>query len=87
MAKVSLSEEKRQELGRYIRELRLRRKLSQKDLGRLAGMSQQAISYIETGQWEMSFSYALRLARPLGLSPRTLCARLIRKLDDADNAA
>lgn len=55
-------------LGNRLRVARAERGLSQEDLARMAGVTRQTISYIETGQYSPSTKLALVLARVLGSS-------------------
>ena len=52
----------RQRLATRLRVARAERRLSQDDLARLAGVSRQTISSIETGQYTPSTVLALHLA-------------------------
>ena len=50
-----------------IRELRLQRKMTQEQLGELAGASRQAIHAVETGKFEPSIWLAYAIARVFSL--------------------
>ena len=58
--------------GRKLIELRRRRMLSQRELARLAGVTQPTIHYAETGRRTPSPSTAHALARALGIEPAGL---------------
>jgi transcriptional regulator with XRE-family HTH domain len=55
------------ELGRKIRVLRIKRNMTQADLGFRTGISTPHISSIERGQRQPSLEYAVRLAEALGV--------------------
>jgi len=62
-------EKERLFLGYQIRQERKRRKLSQKDLAKMAGLTAQQISQIETAEEkEHDLAMLLRVASPLGLA-------------------
>lgn len=46
-----------------IRELRENRKMSQKELGELVGVSRQTINYIELGKTSPKITVALKIAK------------------------
>ncbi len=54
-------------LGRYLREVRKRRGISQEQLGHMAGLSTRYISQIEAGRGNLSILRLLELTRALGL--------------------
>ncbi|ACK68814.1 transcriptional regulator of molybdate metabolism, XRE family [Gloeothece citriformis PCC 7424] len=54
------------ELRNNIKQIRTRLGLSQQDLAQVAGVSRQAISGVESGQYAPSATVALRLAKALG---------------------
>ncbi|MEC4893634.1 MAG: substrate-binding domain-containing protein [Oscillatoria sp. PMC 1051.18] len=54
------------ELRNNIKQIRSRLGLSQQDLAQIAGVSRQAISGVESGQYAPSATVALRLAKALG---------------------
>ncbi len=54
------------DLGRAIAELRKRRRMTQHDLGELAGLSQGYISKIESGRTVTLLEHELRILRRLG---------------------
>ena len=58
--------------GRKLIELRRRRMLSQRELARLAGVTQPTIHYAETGRRTPSPSTVRALARALGVEPAGL---------------
>lgn len=51
-----------------IRELRKNRKMSQKDLGKLVGVSRQTINYIELGKSSPKITLALRIAKVFNIT-------------------
>ena len=54
------------ELQNNLKQIRTRLGLSQQDLAKIAGVSRQAISGVESGQYAPSATVALRLAKVLG---------------------
>ena len=61
-------------LGRRLQSFRLQARLSQRDLGREAGLSQAAISMIENGHRRPEFTALTRMARLLGADLAALVA-------------
>ncbi len=59
-------------IGRRLRAERVRRFWTQERLAKEAGISQKAISKIETNQVEPHFSTILKLAKALGVDPSEL---------------
>ncbi len=57
------------EIGRRIREARVRAKLSQGDLAKGAGCTRASLSHIETGSKATNLDLLERIARELGLEP------------------
>ena len=65
------------EFGRYIRELRLRKALSQRELARLSGLNHSEISRIEGGSRPTPSPESLaKLAPHLGVTHEELMRRL-----------
>ncbi len=64
--------ESAEEIGTYVREVRLRRSLTQAMLAALVGVSRQTINAIEQGNYSPSTKLALQLARALGASVEEL---------------
>jgi len=58
-----------------LREIRRARTLNQKQLARLAGVSQQTLSKWETGRLAPSPAVAVRLAAILGVTPSDIAAQ------------
>ena len=54
-----------QRIGKKIRELRIKRKLSQETLAELCNLSSSYISYIETGKKRLSFATFEKLSKYL----------------------
>ena len=54
-----------QRIGKKIRELRIKRKLSQETLAELCNLSSSYISYIETGKKGLSFATLEKLSKYL----------------------
>ena len=54
-----------QKIGKKIRELRIKRKLSQETLAELCNLSSSYISYIETGKKRLSFATLEKLSKYL----------------------
>jgi putative transcriptional regulator len=54
-------------LRNRLRVARAERDISQEELARLAGVSRQTVSSIETGQWVPSTLLAFRMAQVLGV--------------------
>ena len=54
-----------QRIGKKIRELRIKRKLSQETLAELCNVSSSYISYIETGKKRLSFATLEKLSKYL----------------------
>ena len=54
-----------QRIGKKIRELRIKRKLSQETLAELCNLSSSYISYIETGKKRLSFATLEKLSKYL----------------------
>lgn len=54
-----------QRIGKKIRELRIKRKLSQETLAELCDLSSSYISYIETGKKRLSFATLEKLSKYL----------------------
>lgn len=54
-----------QRIGKKIRELRIKRKLSQETLAELCNLSSSYISYIETGKKRLSFTTLEKLSKYL----------------------
>lgn len=54
-----------QRIGKKIRELRIKRKLSQEILAELCNLSSSYISYIETGKKRLSFATLEKLSKYL----------------------
>lgn len=56
-----------------VREARLRRRLTQEELAKQAGVSQVAISDLESGKTiSPSFALVVRLSKALGVKPESL---------------
>ena len=60
------------QLGKRIRALREERKISQEELADRADIHRNYISQIEGGKRNVSFSYVVKLARALQVSPSRL---------------
>src|SRR5947208_846834 len=58
--------------GEMLRELRLKRKLSQEKLARLSNCHRNYISELERGRQGPSLYYLIHLARAVGVSPGDL---------------
>jgi putative transcriptional regulator len=56
----------------HVRELRLKRELTQEQLGDLVGVSRRTIISIETGRFTPSLPLAIHLARTFGLTVEEL---------------
>jgi transcriptional regulator with XRE-family HTH domain len=67
-------------LGKRIAALREEKGLSQSALATLMGTSQSAISQIESGQRNPSFSTILQMAAALGVSPPHLVGAPVEQL-------
>lgn len=65
-------------LGRAIRDLRRRRRLSQEDLAYRSGMHRTYLGGIERGERNPSYANLLRLARALEVSGSQLLAEAER---------
>jgi putative transcriptional regulator len=63
--RAAVSTEPEPRLRNRIRVARAERAISQEQLARLAGVSRQTVSAIETGQWVPSTLLAFRLAQVL----------------------
>jgi transcriptional regulator with XRE-family HTH domain len=59
------SSDRRRQIGRRIREWRLRRDLSQAEVARVAGITQASLSNYETGKRDLPLSTFLGVARAL----------------------
>jgi len=57
------------EMGRKLRELRMRKGLTMTELGRRVGMSQAQISRIETGKQGFRSATLVKMAQALGVDP------------------
>jgi transcriptional regulator with XRE-family HTH domain len=66
--------------GRRLRELRLKRRMTQEDLARAAGTAGPYVSDMERGLKVPSLTTILRLARALQCKP----TELVRVFDDVD---
>ena len=64
--RVSVSEEAKK-IGGIIREARRKTRLSQKELARAAGMSQQLVSFLENGYFNVSLNTLKKTLDVLGL--------------------
>jgi transcriptional regulator with XRE-family HTH domain len=62
-----------------LKELRERKNLSQIDLARLIGVSQQVISHYETGRARPSLDVIVKLAKVLGVSIEEIYEALPKK--------
>lgn len=60
------------EIGENIKRARVRKDMTQYDLAESAGVSQPAISQIETGRNKVSLETLVKLAKALGISPAEL---------------
>jgi len=58
----------RSEVGKRIRELRLKRGMLQEELARKAGLSPSALSNFEQGRRRTSLDWLKRISKPLGVS-------------------
>ena len=56
-------------IGRRVRAERTKRFMTQEQLARASGISQKALSKIETNEVEPRFSTILKLAKALGIDP------------------
>lgn len=65
----------RELFGRRVRELRTRRRLTQQQLGEMAGMHPAYIGGVERGERNITLDGVERLAHALGVSPAELVAR------------
>lgn len=68
-------------LGARISALREEQSLSQSALARLVGTSQSAISQIEAGERNPSFTTIREIARALGVSPAHLVGAPVEELE------
>ena len=59
-------------IGRRVRAERTKRFMTQEQLAHAAGISQKALSKIETNEVEPRFSTILKLAKVLGIDPSEL---------------
>jgi putative transcriptional regulator len=57
-----------EDVANRVRELRVARRLTQEDLGRVVGLTRQSIIAIEKGRFTPSIHTALRLAQALDIS-------------------
>lgn len=64
-----------EDLGQYMRDLRRRRRLSQRQLGRMAGVSTSHISLIESGERNPSAPMLRRLAPAYGVPAEDVLAK------------
>jgi transcriptional regulator with XRE-family HTH domain len=70
------------ELGRYIRELREKRGMTQADLARAVGMTYYtAISAIEVGRNTLPTERYLQFSQALGVAPKTFMKRVLALKD------
>jgi DNA-binding XRE family transcriptional regulator len=56
-------------LGRFVRQTRLAKKMSQEDLAGVAGLDRTYISHLERGLRNPSLLHLQRLSRALGIAP------------------
>ncbi len=68
-------------LGGILREKRLQKGLSQRDLAALTDLERSTIAYIERGARQPSLSTLLELCRALGLFPSDLLHELEEKIE------
>ena len=68
----SLAEEQARHIGRRIRQLRLERRLSGKELAERAGLSPQSLSRIERGHHDVVFTTLRRILAAMGASVKDL---------------
>lgn len=61
-------------VGARLRALRTQRRYSQKEVGALVGLSQNAVSNLETGHTRLSLDLAVALAAVFGVSLDALVA-------------
>ena len=59
-------------VGQTIKRLREEHNLTQMQLAKMSGVPQSSLSLFETGEREISLTYATRLASALGVSPLEL---------------
>ena len=59
-------------MAKRIKEWRAKRKLSQRDLADLSGVSREYIARIELGQHDPTVSTLVKLAKALGVKPGVL---------------
>jgi transcriptional regulator with XRE-family HTH domain len=62
-------------LGRAVRDLRKQRRISQEELGHLAGMDRTYVGGIERGEKNPTYELLRRLSGGLGVSSSELLAR------------
>ena len=60
------------EIGDKIKQARVRAEMTQYQLAESAGVSQPAISQIETGRHRLSLETLIKLAKALGIEPAEL---------------
>jgi len=63
----------REEIGERLRNLRNRRRFSQRQMGRPAGLSKESVCKIECGDRELSFDEAVAFAKVLCISLDAFC--------------
>ena len=61
------------DFGKYLRALRVERRMSQEELAKLLGTTKQVISHYETGQRSPKITVVSQYAKILGISLEELC--------------
>jgi len=67
--------------GEVLRALRIERKLTQEQLGFVAGVQRKSISLLELGSRAPSLATVLRIAKALNVEPGELVSLVAAKID------
>ncbi len=68
--------------GKVLKEIRLRKRLTQEDLALRAGLDRTYPSLLERGQRQPTLGVVLAVAQVLEISPAVLVNRTVDELDD-----
>jgi len=68
--------------GKVLKEIRLRKRLTQEDLALRAGLDRTYPSLLERGQRQPTLGVVLAVAAVLEISPAVLVNRTVDELDD-----